>query len=63
MSPTTRLVEVRRHILKNNDLVARDLRARCHKAASFRSAWYRAPARERRCSWKKSWIGCAMTIA
>jgi hydrogenase nickel incorporation protein HypB len=27
MSPTTRLVEVRQHVLKNNDLVARALRA------------------------------------
>jgi hydrogenase nickel incorporation protein HypB len=32
MSPSTRLVEVRQHVLKNNDLVARALRQRFHDA-------------------------------
>src|SRR3954454_13336014 len=32
MRPTTRLVEVRQHVLKNNDVVARALRARFQDA-------------------------------
>src|SRR5262249_34140024 len=32
MSPTTRLVEVRQHVLKNNDVVARALRKSFHEA-------------------------------
>jgi hydrogenase nickel incorporation protein HypB len=32
MSPTTRLVEVRQHVLKNNDVVARALRSRFQEA-------------------------------
>ncbi len=35
MSPTTRLVEVRQHVLKNNDVVARALRARFQEAGVF----------------------------
>src|SRR5262249_34257938 len=35
MSPTTRLVEVRQHVLKNNDVVARALRARFHEAGVY----------------------------
>ena len=35
MSPTTRLVEVRQHVLKNNDVVARDLRERFHRAGVY----------------------------
>jgi hydrogenase nickel incorporation protein HypB len=35
MSPTTRLVEVRRHVLKNNDVVARALRDRFHEAGVY----------------------------
>jgi hydrogenase nickel incorporation protein HypB len=35
MSPTTRLVEVRQHVLKNNDIVARALRARFREAGVF----------------------------
>jgi hydrogenase nickel incorporation protein HypB len=35
MSPVTRLVEVRQHVLKNNDVVARELRARFHQAGVF----------------------------
>jgi hydrogenase nickel incorporation protein HypB len=35
MSPPTRLVEVRQHVLKNNDVVARALRARFHEAGVY----------------------------
>jgi hydrogenase nickel incorporation protein HypB len=35
VSPPTRLVEVRQHVLKNNDLVARDLRARFREAGVY----------------------------
>jgi hydrogenase nickel incorporation protein HypB len=35
MSTTTRLVEVRQHVLKNNDAVARALRARFHEAGVY----------------------------
>jgi hydrogenase nickel incorporation protein HypB len=35
MSQITRLVEVRQHVLKNNDLVARALRDRFHEAGVF----------------------------
>jgi hydrogenase nickel incorporation protein HypB len=35
MSPPTRLVEVRQHILKNNDVVARALRDRFHEAGVY----------------------------
>jgi hydrogenase nickel incorporation protein HypB len=35
MSPRTRLVEVRQHVLKNNDVVARALRARFHDARVY----------------------------
>jgi hydrogenase nickel incorporation protein HypB len=35
MSPTTRLVEVRQHVLKNNDIIARALRARFHEACVY----------------------------
>jgi hydrogenase nickel incorporation protein HypB len=35
MSPTTRLVEVRQHVLKNNDLVARALRTHFHDAGVY----------------------------
>src|SRR5579859_3912948 len=35
MSPTTRLVEVRQHVLKNNDVVARALRDRFHGSGVY----------------------------
>jgi hydrogenase nickel incorporation protein HypB len=35
MSQPTRLVEVRQHVLKNNDVVARTLRARFHEAGVY----------------------------
>jgi hydrogenase nickel incorporation protein HypB len=35
MSPPTRLVEVRQHVLKHNDVVARALRARFREAGTF----------------------------
>jgi hydrogenase nickel incorporation protein HypB len=35
MTPTTRLVEVRRQVLKNNDVVARALRERFHRAGVY----------------------------
>src|SRR5437763_14653266 len=35
MSPPTRLVEVRQHVLKNNDVVARALRARFREAGVY----------------------------
>jgi hydrogenase nickel incorporation protein HypB len=35
MSPTTRLVEVRQHVLKNNDIVARALRDRFRQAGVY----------------------------
>jgi hydrogenase nickel incorporation protein HypB len=35
MSPPTRLVDVRQHVLKNNDVVARALRARFHEAGVY----------------------------
>jgi hydrogenase nickel incorporation protein HypB len=35
MSPTTRLVEVRQHVLKRNDVTARALRQRFHEAGVF----------------------------
>jgi hydrogenase nickel incorporation protein HypB len=35
MSSSTRLVEVRQHVLKHNDTVARDLRARFHDAGVY----------------------------
>jgi hydrogenase nickel incorporation protein HypB len=35
MNPTTRLVEVRQHVLKHNDEVARALRARFHEAGVY----------------------------
>ncbi len=35
MSQTTRLVEVRKHVLKNNDVVARALRDRFHEAGVY----------------------------
>jgi hydrogenase nickel incorporation protein HypB len=35
MSPPTRLVEVRQHVLKNNDVVARALRARFQEAGVY----------------------------
>jgi hydrogenase nickel incorporation protein HypB len=35
MSQTTRLVEVRQHVLKNNDVVARALRDRFHQAGVY----------------------------
>jgi hydrogenase nickel incorporation protein HypB len=35
MSPTTRLVEVRQHVLKNNDVVARALRDRFRQAGVY----------------------------
>lgn len=35
MNRPTRLVEVRQHVLKNNDLVARALRAQFHEAGTF----------------------------
>ena len=35
MSPTTRLVEVRQHVLKNNDVVARALREQFHSAGTY----------------------------
>jgi hydrogenase nickel incorporation protein HypB len=35
MTPQTRLVEVRQHVLKQNDVVARALRARFHDAGVF----------------------------
>jgi hydrogenase nickel incorporation protein HypB len=35
MTPTTRLVEVRQHVLKNNDVVARELRERFHRAGVY----------------------------
>ena len=34
-NPPTRLVEVRQHVLKNNDIVARALRARFHEAGVY----------------------------
>jgi hydrogenase nickel incorporation protein HypB len=35
MTPVTRLVEVRQHVLKNNDVVARELRARFQQTGVF----------------------------
>jgi hydrogenase nickel incorporation protein HypB len=35
MTQTTRLVEVRQQVLKNNDIVARELRARFHQAGVY----------------------------
>jgi hydrogenase nickel incorporation protein HypB len=35
MSPETRLVEVRRNVLKHNDMVARELRERFHEAGVY----------------------------
>src|SRR5579872_1147108 len=35
IQPTTRLVEVRQNILKQNDMVARELRERFHQAGVF----------------------------
>ena len=55
---TTRMVEVRAKVLKQNDLLARALRERFPTRAPVWSAWFRALAREKQRSSKN----CSATL-